>query len=131
MKTRLLTIIKTIMFISLIGFIYYIIIMCTPFSLKCPIRKFIGFYCPCCGITRMALKLIQLDFYGAFRENMCLFSMAPFFIIFAIRKAIIYIKYGEKKLTKYENVFIYASAIILFIFGILRNIPYFSYFAPL
>ena len=57
--------------------------------------------------------------------------MAPFFIIFAIRKAIVYIKYGEKMLTKYENVFIYASAIILFIFGILRNIPYFSYFAPL
>ena len=95
--------------------------------LDCPIKKTIGLYCPGCGITRMFLSLLKLDFYQAFRYNPLLFITLPIFIFFI----------GNAILTKKEPLYnkvpnkIWIATIILFIsYGVLRNIPFFDFLAP-
>lgn len=95
--------------------------------LDCPIKKTIGLYCPGCGITRMLLSILQLDFYQAFRYNPLLFICLPFFIFFLIEGII------SKKEPLYNKIPTKIWVIIiaiLIIYGILRNIPFFDFLAP-
>lgn len=95
--------------------------------IHCPIKTITGLYCPGCGITRMLLSIIQLDFYQAFRYNPLLFITLPIFIIFFLNTLII------KKEPLYNKISnkVWTIVIIIFIaYGILRNIPFFDYLAP-
>lgn len=95
--------------------------------LSCFIKKIFGFYCPGCGITRMLYSIITFDFYQAFRYNPLLFIMLPFGMLlyfdYLIRK-------DHSLYKKIPNVVWYIIVIILIIYGILRNIPLFSFLAP-
>lgn len=95
--------------------------------IDCPIKKITGLYCPGCGITRMLLSILKLDFYQAFRYNSLLFITLPVFLFFI----------GEAILTKKEPLYnkvpdkIWIVVIVLFIgYGVLRNIPFFDFLAP-
>ena len=95
--------------------------------LDCPIKKTIGLYCPGCGITRMLLSILQLDFYQAFRYNPIIFIDVPIlFILFVLN-----LLYKDKEnLKKINNIIIIVLAIITVAYGILRNIPAFDFLAP-
>jgi len=83
-----------------------------------------GWYCPGCGITRALLSLIELQFYQAFRYNMLAVILLPFGIVYFIYLFIL------KRNKKIPNIILYFILIIVILFGILRNIPIFSYLAP-
>jgi len=72
----------------------------------------------------MVISLIKLDIYQAFRYNMLLTITIPFFILHLICRYIFKLKY------KIPNYIWYLLIIVVIIFGILRNIPYFSFLAP-
>ena len=104
-----------------------IIIAILHLYIDCPIKKITGLYCPGCGITRMFLSLLKLDFYQAFRYNPLLFITLPVFLFF-IGNAIL-----TKKTPLYNKVpdKIWIVVIVLFIgYGVLRNIPFFDFLAP-
>lgn len=95
--------------------------------IDCPIKKTTGLYCPGCGITRMFLSLLKLDFYQSFRYNPLLLITLPIFIFFI----------GDTILTKTKPLYtkipnkIWIVIILLFIcYGVLRNIPFFDFLAP-
>ena len=118
-------IIALILFLLLIG--YLILGNYFHIYIDCPIKKITGWYCPGCGITRMLLSLLKLDFYQAFRYNPLLFITLPVFLFFI----------GEAILTKKEPLYnkvpdkIWTVVIVLFIgYGVLRNIPFFDFLAP-
>lgn len=96
--------------------------------IPCPFHKITGFYCPGCGITRMFISILQFDFYSAFRYNPLLFILLPFalylFIDYLIRKE----KSSYKKI---PGMVWYVFIFVFIIYGILRNIPYFSFLAPI
>ena len=46
--------------------------------LFCPIKKFLGLYCPGCGVTRMLYSILKGQFYQAFRYNPLIFISLPF-----------------------------------------------------
>ena len=95
--------------------------------IDCPIKKITGLNCPGCGITRMLLSILQLDFYQAFRYNPLLFICLPFFIFFYLESII------SKKEPLYNKIptKVWIIIIIVFIiYGILRNIPFFDFLAP-
>lgn len=95
--------------------------------IPCPIKAITGFYCPGCGITRMIKSLFELDFYAAFRYNPLLFISLPFdlFLYFD------YVFRKNKSLyKKIPELVWYIIIILLIVYGILRNIPYFSFLAP-
>ena len=95
--------------------------------IPCPIKELTGLYCPGCGITRMFKSLLELDFYAAFRYNPLLFIMLPFALV-------LYFDYVVRKdksfYKKIPEAIWYIIIALLIVYGILRNIPYFSFLAP-
>lgn len=95
----------------------------------CVFHKITGFYCPGCGITRMFSSILKFDFYQAFRYNALLFMMLPFITGYCIFLYSCWVR--NKKISLPSN---YLSLLILFLiitFGVIRNVPYFSFFAPI
>lgn len=118
---------------KVVGFIillltYYLLNLFFNISIKCPIYEFTHLYCPGCGITRCLFALIQLDFYKAFKYNQLVFILLPISFIYYIIYSYYYIKYNKRiTIPKYISITI---LIIVLLFGILRNINYFSFIKP-
>lgn len=108
--------------------VYGILYIFTKRGIPCVIHKITGLYCPGCGITRIFISLFKLNIYQAFRYNplvfilliMCTLYFLADFLKFKISKSHI-------KLPKSIYIIL---LIIVILFGILRNIPLFSYLAP-
>lgn len=109
-------------------FIYFFISEKYHFAIPCLFYTITGYYCPGCGITRLAFSCLKLDFYQAFRYNPLAFILIILLIIFKLLKIII------KKLIKIDleipNYIYYILLIIILLYGILRNVPLFDFLAP-
>ena len=103
---------------------YFIFYKYTKIAIQCPIHYITGFYCPGCGITRMLFSIIKLDFYQAFRFNPLVFILLVLYIIYFILKYLIKIN------IKIPDKALYGLIVLLIVYGILRNIPMFSYLKP-
>ncbi len=97
------------------------------FFIPCIFHKITGFWCPGCGITRMLISILKLDFYQAFRYNPLLFTLLPFFSIYGVAY---YINWLENRQLNLPKIIWIILLIIVIFFMILRNIPMFSYLAP-
>lgn len=120
---------KSLIITVIVLIIYYILhyIVTNSFP-PCLINKYTGFFCPGCGITRMVLSIITLNFYQAFRYNAFLFILFLLTIIYQIIKLIT--KQFSTKELKLNN-YVYITILIAAIgFGIIRNLPAFSYLIP-
>ncbi len=93
-------------------------------GIPCFFYELTGYYCPGCGITRALLSLLHLDFYQAFRFNILVITLLPFFIIYSIYK---YIFKGKKRI---PNLVWSILLIFTLCFAVLRNIPAFDFLAP-
>ena len=98
----------------------------------CPLLEHTGLACPGCGLTRGFHALFHGDIYTALDYN----ALVP---VFAIGFAWAMFLMGNvvirgKKLTfsLFPESLIYASIVLLALFGILRNLPYepFSFLFP-
>lgn len=94
-------------------------------ELKCLFNELTGLFCPGCGITRMIIAILKLDFYQAFRYNPLIFMLLIFFIIYFIYSLIRY-----KKIKPLKNKISIVLLIITLLFGVLRNIEFFDFLAP-
>ena len=127
MKKKILKIIAFPIIIAIIIILYMLKI-----PIECPINKFFDVYCPGCGVTRMLVSIIHLDFYSAFRYNMLVFILLPFLTPYLVYTYICYAFDKKDKITsKIPGWVWYVLLILTILFGILRNIPYFSFLAPI
>ena len=94
------------------------------FTIPCLFHEITNLYCPGCGITRMFLALFKLDFYQAFRYNPLVFILLILSIVYFLVK-----KIGKLNF-KFPNYIYYYLLVIVIIYGILRNIPLFSFLVP-
>lgn len=97
-------------------------------GVMCMLYETSGYYCPGCGGTRMALALLELDFYQAFRYNMYVLGTLPFVIVIGVKQIVLFIKKGE--MLEKLDIYLIVYAVGLVIFGVLRNIPIFDFLAP-
>lgn len=97
-------------------------------GIVCPFHELFGWDCPGCGGTRMAVALLELDFYQAFRYNPFVFTTTPALVVVYVWQYIVYVK--QNRLLKYLDAFLISYAIGLIIFGIIRNLSIFSWLAP-
>lgn len=96
--------------------------------IPCIFKLITGFYCPGCGITRAILSILKGDVYQAFRYNSIIFIDIPVIVALLICNKL----YKEnEKFKKVENIIIYTLLVITILYGVLRNIPYFSFLAPI
>ena len=113
---------KKIIIISIILILYLILGNAIHFYIPCPIHELTGLYCPGCGITRMLISIVKLDFASAFRYNQLLFIMLPFFLFLLINYIYSLIKKKEPIYKKINKKVWYFLIIVLLIYGVLRNI---------
>ncbi len=112
---------KKIIF-TIICFSFLLLYLKLGIYIPCLFRKFTGFYCPGCGITRMFLSILQLDFYQAFRYNPLVFILFVGVILFKILRFNF-----SKKSKEYASYFL---LVVVIFYGVLRNIELFSYLKP-
>jgi hypothetical protein len=101
---------------------YYSLLTFFNVGIPCLFHKITGLLCPGCGITRMILAILHLDFKSAFQYNSVIFVFSPVIIYFIIRLYISWLKSESYKLSLLENIVVYIMLIVLLIFGIIRNL---------
>ena len=129
-KERALYVLRRLAVLLLIGLGYGLLIGLTGWSVPCPIHRLTGLYCPGCGISRFCLALLRLDFYAAFRSHMALFILGPAGLLVAGVSMVRYIRTGSRTLTRWQNGVLWTRIVVLFLFGVARNLPALHYLAP-
>ena len=101
-------------------------------GISCPIHALTGLYCPGCGASRAIRSLLHLDFLQALRYNAFITVASPFIGLYVAALAVSYVRLGEDRVSRkipITPIVIFASLAILY--GVLRNIPAFSFLAPM
>ncbi len=122
--------IKKILFCFLFLLFYLIIGNHFHIFLFCPIKAVTGLYCPGCGITRMLLSLLKLDFYQAFRYNPLLFLFLPFMTFYYMDYLFSIYKKKTMYIKRMEPYIWYFCIALFLIYGVLRNVPGFEFLQP-
>lgn len=130
-QKRVIKLLLVIAILLILIFIYYFLFLNYNIVIPCFFHKITGWYCPGCGITRMFSSIAQLDFYQAFRYNPLLFISLPFVFACIIDLMISWLL--DKKTLFYHklnNKFWITLLVVVLIYGVLRNVPYFDYLIP-
>lgn len=100
-------------------------------GIPCVFYQITGFYCSGCGASRALRSVLHLDFYQALRYN-AIFTLAlPLLGAYFGALALSYIRFGKDKISeKVSMKIIWVIIAVVIIYGILRNIPMFSFLAP-
>lgn len=91
-------------------------------GLYCPFYMATGLLCPGCGVSRMCLSLLRGDWAGAWRANPGLVVLSPFLAILMGLRAIRYVRTGEMKAPAWEARLWVILAVLLVVYGVLRNL---------
>lgn len=97
-------------------------------SYICPLYYYFDFNCPGCGSTRMLKALLNFDIYQAFRYNSFIFLTMPLLILLYAYEAYLYIK--TELLSTWLDLVLAIYAVLLSIYGIVRNIEMFKWLLP-
>lgn len=104
-----------------IALAYLIFVLCTGLGIPCVFHAITKLECPGCGVTRMLISIVKLDFVSAFWYNPFLFVTGPFLIAYLIACEVKFIKHGNRRMGKWE-IFMYIELALALLYGILRNI---------
>lgn len=98
--------------------------------IPCLFHTVTGLYCPGCGVSRMCLSLLRLDFSSAFQANAALFLLLPPGVFMAAWMAVGYVRTGSTRLTRVQTCILYVMIGVLLVFGVMRNLPGFEWLRP-
>ena len=104
-----------------IALAYLIFVLLTGIGIPCLINLTTGFKCVGCGISRMLISLVKLDFASAFKYNPFLFVTGPIIIAYLVACEIKYILHGNRNMGKWE-IILWVELILAIAYMILRNI---------
>lgn len=123
MKSRLKEVL-TVCAVSLAaGCAYAAFVSVTGLAIPCIFRLLTGLQCGGCGVSRMCLSLLRLDFAAAWQYNPAVLSLLPLLIAVGLDWAVVYVKTGSRKQRPWAQVVTVFMIVVLFLFGILRNLP--------
>ena len=105
-----------------IGLAYAVFVGLTGFSIPCPIHALTGLLCPGCGVTRMCMALLALDFPAAWSANPVLLLLLPILAALLARQAVQYVKSGRPSLSQRESALVWGMAAVLLLWGVARNL---------
>lgn len=100
----------------------YIFIRVTGLAIPCIFRKITGFLCPGCGITRAILAAVRLDLAKAFAYNQFMFIALPALAYIIVKNDYVFVRYGNRKLSRFDNILIFICIAGAVMFAVLRNV---------
>ena len=104
------------------GLAYALLIRIVGFGIPCMFHMLTGLDCASCGISRMCMALLQLRFAEAFHHNPAIFCMLPLGAAVLLVWAVRYVRTGRKNLAPWMYAAIVFMAVVLILFGIVRNL---------
>ena len=122
-KSRLKRLLLQAGLILVIGLAYAVFVGLTGFSIPCPVRALTGLLCPGCGVTRLCMALLRLDFAAAWDANPVLLLLLPVLAALLARQAARYVKSGRSALSRGESALVWGMAAVLLLWGVARNLP--------
>lgn len=121
-KKRLAQEFTKLVIILCAGFAYYLIVTLTPWKIPCVFNELTGLLCVGCGITRMCISIVRLDFYSAFGYNKAVFVTLPVLAYLLLSYEIRYIKTGQRRMSRFEKWVAVTELVLLLAFGVIRNL---------
>ena len=112
-------------------FLYYKWYQGTGFAVPCFFHAITKLYCPGCGMTRWLTHLLQFEIQDAFRCNVAIFLLSPALLYIFTYSLYSYVRYGKVHFSKVQNILLFGCLTILILFGIVRNLPAFSFLQPI
>ena len=106
-----------------IGLAYALFVRLTGLAVPRPFHLVTGLLCPGCGVTRMSLALLRLDFAAAWQANPALLLLLPVLAGLLGQVALRYVKTGQARLSPGQNTLVWAMVLALLLYGIGRNLP--------
>ena len=96
--------------------------------IPCPLYRLFHIYCPGCGSGRAAVQILHLHFFKAFQFNPLFVIFLPFLLYYILHQYLSFV-FGFKKLPLYHpgRKTTWAVALVIILFFILRNIPFFPF----
>lgn len=104
------------------GICYGVFVQRTGLAIPCLFHLVTGLQCLGCGVTRMCVALLRLDFETAFYSNRALFLLLPVLGTVFLTYIADYVKNGKWNMNRVQSGIIYACIVIMVIFGVIRNI---------
>ncbi len=129
MKDRLKRTIKNTIAILCLGIFLYILYD-LHIRIPCAFKTLTHLNCPSCGVSRMCVSISHGDIKSAFYYNQVLIFLTPLIALYYIFYQIRYIRTGQRKISKLENNTMILIIVILIIYGIVRNLPFYPYRLP-
>ena len=112
------------------GLGYYAFIKLTGWGIPCLFYTVTGLHCPGCGVSRMCIALLQLDLATAFQSNVYWMVALPILGALGAWKWTQYLKIGRTVTHRWETPLYCVLLAGALLFGVLRNLPAFSFLAP-
>lgn len=94
----------------------------------CPLLALTGLYCPFCGGMRVVHDLVHLDLLGALARNPLVVVMLPFVVLAWLAWA--RSAFTGRRAPVAPHWLLPAALVLLAGFGILRNVPGWSWLSP-
>lgn len=108
--------------LAALGGLYALVCSYLGFGIPCLFYTLTGLRCPGCGVSRMCLCLLHLDFAGAWGYNPAILTLLPLGCVLALRVTARYVKTGNRALTAGENRIVWGMIVVLLLFGVVRNL---------
>ncbi len=121
-KTRLARLLGGLCLFVILGLGYAGVVHVLGRGLSCPFYMATGLLCPGCGVSRMCLFLLRGDWAGAWRANPGLFLLSPLLAALFGLHAVRYVREGERKTPAWESRLWVVLAVLLLLYGALRNL---------
>ncbi|HPR40823.1 MAG TPA: DUF2752 domain-containing protein [Oscillospiraceae bacterium] len=103
----------------------------TGIGFPCLVHELTGLYCSGCGASRALRALLHFQFYKALRYNAAFTLLFPFLAAYFLAVGYSFVRYGEDRVScrvPVKPLWVILAAVLAF--GVLRNLPAFSFLAP-
>ncbi len=121
MRRRLFRVLRGLGIVLLLGLAYALWGTVTGLWLPCPFHALTGLECPGCGVTRMCLALLRLDFAGAWAANPGLLLLSPLILALAGWQVSDFIRTGSRRPSRGQRALGWVLVGLAVGYGILRN----------
>lgn len=105
----------------IIGIITYFVFLRKMIMGVCPLVKITGYPCPSCGLTRAGIRLLQMDFAGAWQMHPFIY-VAVFLVLLFVWNRYILGRTDMEKFKKLLAATIFAM-LAFYIYRMLRDFP--------
>lgn len=110
--------------------LYFIWLRNTGVGIPCLFHLFTGKLCPGCGISRAVVALSHGQILLALRCNAMILILLPIFLWLFVCSVYQSLRYGHLQGSHTQDRVILLCCVLLILFGILRNIPFFWFLQP-